>query len=225
MTQGFQLARVLLQHGDLMRDCDVGKVRVDGFYNLIIIRTYTLELEIKVIQAGDKLHLRGVVRDDDELLAKDSFDDKTAPVMLQSGLAEQLVETDILLLIEPERILVTWCFGLLCSFLVGIHSFRLKGVRLGRTPRPRRARTFVGQNAVCRTKVHLAPIWRWEKSAPESFCQKFCKSSVAASGDGAFPDAILQPLGAEKKPDERTGADWSGHRNQGISGGYILRSQ
>lgn len=54
--------------------------------------------------------------------------------MLQSGLAKQLVEADILLFIEAERILITRCFRLLSSFLVGIHSFRLKGVRLGRTP-------------------------------------------------------------------------------------------
>ena len=32
-AQGFQLTRPLLQHGDLMRDRDVGKVRIDGFYN------------------------------------------------------------------------------------------------------------------------------------------------------------------------------------------------
>ena len=157
MTQGFQLARALLQHGDLMRDCDVGKVRVDGFYNLIIIRTYTLELEIKVIQAGDKLHLRGVVRDDDELLAKDSFDDKTAPVMLQSGLAEQLVEADILLLIKSERILVTRSFGLLCSFLVGIHSFRLER-------RSTRENATASQSEdLCRTNANLS-----DKGTPRS---------------------------------------------------------
>ena len=54
--------------------------------------------------------------------------------MLQSGFAKQLLEADILLFIEAERILITRCFRLLSSFLVGIHSFRLKGVRLGRTP-------------------------------------------------------------------------------------------
>ena len=160
MTQGFQLARVLLQHGDLMRNRDVGKVRIDGFYNLIIVVRKFLKLEIKVIQPGDELYLRRVASDDDELLAEDSFDDKTAAVMLQSGLTKQLVEADILLLIEAERILVTRCFAMLSSFLVGIHSFRLKGVRLGRTPRPRRARTFVGQMPICRTKVHLATLWR-----------------------------------------------------------------
>ena len=72
----------MLQHSDLMRDRDVGKVRVDGFYNLIIIRSYTLKLEIKVIQTGNKLHFRRVAFDDDELLVEDSFDDKTTAVML-----------------------------------------------------------------------------------------------------------------------------------------------
>ena len=70
---------------------------------------------------------------------------KPVSVMLRSGLAKQLLEADILLFIEAERILITRCFRLLSSFLVGIHSFRLKGVRLGRTPQPRRASTFVGQ--------------------------------------------------------------------------------
>ena len=35
-TEGFQLAGPLLQHSDLMRDSDVGKVCVDGFYNLVM---------------------------------------------------------------------------------------------------------------------------------------------------------------------------------------------
>ena len=108
-----------------MRDRDVGKVRIDGFYNLVIVVPELLKLEIKVIQPGNKLHLRRVASDDDELLGEDSFDDKTASVMLQSSFAEQLVETDMLLFIEPERILVTRCSGLpvgyVCQFSVGIH--------------------------------------------------------------------------------------------------------
>lgn len=149
--------------------------------------------------------------------------------MLQSGLTEQLVEADILLLIEAERVLMTRRWGLLSGlvgqFSVCIHNIGKKRVATWERPRPRRASTFVGQMSICRTKVHLAPIWRWEKSAPESFSQKFCKSSVAASGDGTFPDAILQPFRSGKKPPVRTGAVVSGHRNRGISGGYILRSQ
>ena len=108
-----------------MRDRDVGKVRIDGFYNLVVVIPQLLKLEIKVIQPGNKLHLRRIALDDDKLLAEDSFDDKTASVMLQSSFAEQLVETDMLLFIEPERILVTRCSGLpvgyVCQFSVGIH--------------------------------------------------------------------------------------------------------
>ncbi len=108
-----------------MRDSDVGKVRIDDLYNLIIIRSYTLKLEIKVIQTGNKLHFRRVASDDDELLVEDSFDDKPAAVMLRSGFAKQLIETNILLFIEPERVLITHSFRLRSisegCFSVGIH--------------------------------------------------------------------------------------------------------
>ena len=84
-----------------------------------------LKLEIKVVQPGDELHLRRVAFDDYELLAEDSFDDKTAPVMLRSGFAEQFVEADMLLFIEAERVFITRRSGLLvslvCLFSVGIH--------------------------------------------------------------------------------------------------------
>ena len=69
-----------------MRNCDVGKVRVDGFYNLIIIVGEFLKLEVKVVEPGDELRLRRVTSDDDELLGEDPFDNKTAAVMLQSAL-------------------------------------------------------------------------------------------------------------------------------------------
>ena len=69
-----------------MRDHDVGKVRVDGFYNLIVIVSEFLKLEVKVVEPGDELRLRRVTSDDDELLGEDSFDNKTAAVMLQSAL-------------------------------------------------------------------------------------------------------------------------------------------
>ena len=35
-AQGFQLAGSLLQHSDLMRDRNVGKVRIDSLYNLVV---------------------------------------------------------------------------------------------------------------------------------------------------------------------------------------------
>jgi hypothetical protein len=62
-----------------------------------------LKLEIKIIQPGDKLRLRRVTSDDDELLGEDSFDDKPAAVMFQTSFAEQIVEADILLFIEAKK--------------------------------------------------------------------------------------------------------------------------
>ena len=98
-------------------------MRIDSLYNLVV--SPFLNLEIKVVQPGDELHFRRVVIDDYELLGEDAIYDKPAAIMLQSSFAEQLVETDMLLFIEPERILVTRCSGLpvgyVCQFSVGIH--------------------------------------------------------------------------------------------------------
>ena len=80
-----------------------------------------LKLKIKLVQPGNKLRLRRVAFDDDKLLGEDSFDDKTAPVMLRSGLCEQFVETNVLLFIEPERVFITQYSGLLVG-LVGLFS-------------------------------------------------------------------------------------------------------
>ena len=81
-----------------------------------------LKLEIKVVQPGDELHLRRVAFDNDELFPEESFYDKPAAVMLKSGLAEQLVEADVLLFIEPEGVFITRSSKLLCVFSVGIHN-------------------------------------------------------------------------------------------------------
>ena len=124
-TKGLQLACALFQHDDLMRDCNVGEVRIDSLYNLIIVVGEFLKLEIKIVQTGDELRLRRIAFDDYEFLAEESFDDKTAPVMLRSGFAEQLVEADVLLLVKPKRVFITRRSGLLvslvCLFSVGIH--------------------------------------------------------------------------------------------------------
>ena len=105
-----------------MRDSDVGEVRIDDLYNLIIVISQLLELEVKVVQPCNELHFRRVASDDNELLGEDSFDDKTAAVMFQSCLTKQLVETDILLFIEPERVLVARRSGYVCQFSVSIHN-------------------------------------------------------------------------------------------------------
>ena len=124
-TKGLQLACALFQHDDLMRDCNVGEVRIDSLYNLIIVVGEFLKLEIKIVQPVDELRLRRIAFDDYKFLAEESFDDKTAPVMLRSGFAEQLVEADVLLLVKPKRVFITrrsgLLVGLVCQFLVGIH--------------------------------------------------------------------------------------------------------
>ena len=74
-----------------MRDRDAGKVRIDGFHNLIIVVGEFLKLEIKIVQPGDELHLRRVAFNDYELFGEDSFDDKTATVVFQSGLDRKSV--------------------------------------------------------------------------------------------------------------------------------------
>ena len=93
-----------------MRDRDVGEVRIDDLYNLVVVISQLLKLEIKVIQTGNKLHFRRVTFNDNELLGEDAFYDKPAAIMLQSCLTKQLIETDIFLFIEPERVLVTRSF-------------------------------------------------------------------------------------------------------------------
>ena len=124
-TKGLQLACALFQHDDLMRDCNVGEVRIDSLYNLIIVVGEFLKLEIKIVQTGDELRLRRIAFDDYKFLAEESFDDKTAPVMLRSGFAEQLVEADVLLLVKPKRVFITrrsgLLVGLVSQFSVGIH--------------------------------------------------------------------------------------------------------
>ena len=145
----------------VMRDSDVGKVGVDGFHDLIVVVGKFLKLEIKVVQPGDELRLRGVAADDFELLAEDTFDDKTAAVMFQSGLCEQFVETDVLLFIELERVFITRCSGLLSGlihqFSIGI-IYSLKRVATRERPRPCRASTFVCRKVFRHTKVQLATI-------------------------------------------------------------------
>ena len=124
-TKGLQLPRALFQCGDLMRDSDVGEVGIDGFYNLIVIVGEFLKLEIKIVQPGDELRLRRIAFDNDKLLGKEPFDDKTAAVMLRSGFAEQLIEADVLLLVKPKRVFITrrsgLLIGLVYQFSVGIH--------------------------------------------------------------------------------------------------------
>ena len=118
-----------------------------------------LKLKIKLVQPGNKLRLRRVAFDDDKLLGEDSFDDKTAAVMLRSGFAEQFVEADVLLLVKPKRVFITRRSGLLVGlFSVGIHNIGSKGVRLGRTPGLAERAPFVCRKNFRHTKVQLARL-------------------------------------------------------------------
>ena len=98
---------MLFQRGNLAGNRDVGEVAVDGPDHLIIVVPDALELEVKVIESCQKLHLRRVAAYDFEALGKESFDDEPAAIVLQSGDSKHLPETDLLLLVETERVFVT----------------------------------------------------------------------------------------------------------------------
>ena len=132
------------------------KMRVDGPYDLVIVVAHALYLLVKLIQTG---HISAQGRVDThhaKLFGEDSFDDKPAAVVFQSSLRKHPAETDILLLIEPERVLVTG-FSL---FVLFFHMSRFKGVATRERHPASQRRTFVGQTPVCRTKVHLATVRR-----------------------------------------------------------------
>ena len=127
--------------------------------------------------------------------------------MLQSSLTKHLLKADILFRREFE--------------IIPVFKWRDSGT----PPNLAERAPFVCRKVFRHTKVQLAPIWRWEKAAPENCYRKFENSSATASGTGAVPGAILQPSGTKKKPAERTGAVVSGHRNRGISVGCILQHE
>ena len=81
-------------------------MRIDGFHDLIVVVSDPLKLVMEIVQPGDKLHLRRVVSDHFEAFREDAFDDEAAAVVLATGFCEHMPEADILLGIEPERILV-----------------------------------------------------------------------------------------------------------------------
>ena len=87
-----------------MRNRNVGKVRIDDLYNLIVVVGEFLKLEVKIVQPCDELHRRRVVSDDYELLREEAFDDKPAAVMLQSCFTKHLLKADILVRREFEII-------------------------------------------------------------------------------------------------------------------------
>ena len=84
----------------------------------LVAVTHTLHVflcdfpELFVVQSGDELRLRRVAFDDDELFSENAFYDKPAAVMFQTSFAEQLVEADVLLFIEPKGVFITRRWGM-----------------------------------------------------------------------------------------------------------------
>ena len=98
------MARIADKNPDLCEDSAVG---IAGIYlpdDLVIVVPELGKLSVKIVQPGDELHLRRIASDDNELLPEDSFDDKLAPIMLQSSLTNHLLKADILLPGEFEII-------------------------------------------------------------------------------------------------------------------------
>ena len=88
-------------------------------------RKYNKKLKNSSLRAKKiELPFRRIAFDDDECFPKTRLTLKK--LMLRSGFAEQFVEADILLFIEPERVLITRCSGVpvgyVCQFSVGIHN-------------------------------------------------------------------------------------------------------
>ena len=147
--------------------------------------------------------------------------------MLQSSLTKHLLKADILFRGEFEIIPVD---SGICRCRASDPLFRgchqsgsLSGVTRERHPASQSEHLCMPKNFSAYKGT--APIWRWEKAAPENCYRKFENSSATASEARSFPCAILQPYGRKKKPSVRTGADWSGHRNRSVLPCCILRQE
>ena len=194
-----------------MRDCDVGKVRIDDLYNLIIVISQFLKLEVKVVQPRDELHFRGVAFDDDELFLEDAFDDKPAAVMFQSSFAKQFVEANVLLFIKPERVLMTRRWGLLSGlvgqFSVCIHNIGKKSAPglAERAPLSDKCQ-FVGQRYSSLASSEA------KDPLPKTSIEDSDKRLAGVLKPGNFPLQYYNRRAPKKSPAnglERTGADIS----------------
>ena len=81
---------------------NVREVAVYGFYNLVVVVPDALKLEVKVVQPRDELYFRRVAFDNNKLLGEEPFDDKSAAVVLHSGLGEHPSEANIFLCRQLE---------------------------------------------------------------------------------------------------------------------------
>ena len=134
--------------------------------------------------------------------------------MLRSGFTKQLLEANILLFIEPERVLITRSFRLpgisVCLFTIGIHIWLKKGSRLGRTPSlAERAPLsdkcqFVGQ------RYSSLPSDEGKNPRRRISDRSFENPPLRLPGPGLFPVQYYNRPARKKSPPnglERTGAD------------------
>ena len=134
--------------------------------------------------------------------------------MLQSGFTKQLLEANILLFIEPERVLITRSFRLpgisVCLFTIGIHIWLKKGSRLGSGPglaerAPLSDKTqFVGQ------RYSSLPSGEGKNPRRKNFRKNFAKPPLRLPRAGRFPVQYYNRFGAKKIHRcglERSGAD------------------
>ncbi len=127
--------------------------------------------------------------------------------------------------LRRKRILVTRSFGLLCSFLVSIHSFGLERRSTGENTQPRRASTFCMPKSFSAYKGTARCYLAITKIRGGKFFVKTLKTSATASEGGSFPVTILQPCGRQNKPSVRTGAVWGGHWFESVLPYCILRQE
>ena len=134
--------------------------------------------------------------------------------MFQSSFAKQFVEANVLLFIKPERVLMTRRWGLLSGlvgqFSVGIHSFGLKGVRLGRTP-GLAERAFLSDKPKVVGQKHSSLASSEAKNPRrKNFRKIYAKPPLRLPRVGRFPLQYYNHAGAKTNPRyglERSGAD------------------
>ena len=209
-SEGFQLARAALQKKHLSRNRRMRKMRVDGPYDLVIVVAHALYLLVKLIQTG---HISAQGRVDThhaKLFGEDSFDDKPAAVVFQSSLRKHPAETDILLLIEPERVLVTG-FSL---FVLFFHMSRFKGARLGSGTRPRREGPLSDKHRFVGQRYTLLP-------SGDGKCVETTQGTTDGSNPsarGASRAAILQRFSLDNKSFDRPGTASMRHTSKASEG-------
>jgi hypothetical protein len=197
-----------------MRDCDVGEVRIDDLYNLVVVISQLLKLEIKVIQTGNKLHFRRVAFDDNELLGEDAFDDKPAAVMFQSCLTKHLLKADILFRGEFEIIPVdpgVCCCRASDPLFRGCHqSGSLSGVTRERHPASQSEHLSYAEKLFGIQRYSSLLSGDNKNPRRRIFERSFENPPLRLPGSGLFPVQYYNRFGAKKIHRcglERTGAD------------------